>query len=350
MPNSCSNITYFYFMSEKSVYIIYLRVIATVFVILIHASTGFLYRFNPSGFDWNYANWINAATRCSVPIFVMLSGALLINKDEGVLSFYKKRLPKLLFPFAFWTLIYLLYYFFKYSNFEKLSIDQILEISMDKILHGSNAHLWYLYMIIGLYLVLPYFGKMLRQLTMRELEVFLLLWICSMFLTHKRLYDFVPKFDLISFSGYAGYLVLGYYLSIKQFNWTKITPWIGYVACVIFTACASYALSNYRHKYDPGFLNYVIPNTVLVAFFLFIAVKKSIRSDHKVPGWIALIDKYSFGIYLSHIIPLNYIHPILAKHVSTLWVIPLATLLTLAASILITLVIRSLPAGKYVSG
>src|SRR5690606_3042437 len=104
--NSYSNNQYFYIMATKNNYISYLRVIATVFVILIHASTGFLNRFDADSFDWNYANWINSATRCSVPIFVMLSGALLLHKDAGTLLFYSKMIPKLFYPFAFWTIIY----------------------------------------------------------------------------------------------------------------------------------------------------------------------------------------------------------------------------------------------------
>ena len=88
-------------MAEKNIYISYLRVIATVYVVLIHASTGFLVHFDATSFNWNYANWINAATRCAVPIFVTITGALLLPKEETTGAFYKKRFPKLFYPFAF---------------------------------------------------------------------------------------------------------------------------------------------------------------------------------------------------------------------------------------------------------
>lgn len=338
-------------MAEKNSYIIYLRVIATFFVVMIHASTGFLYRIDTEAFDWSYANWINAATRCSVPIFVIISGYLLLHKDENTWLFYKKRIPKLLYPFAFWTLIYLVYYFYRYTNFESLSSEKIGSIILDKILHGANAHLWYLYMIIGLYLAIPFLRKIMLQSTNREIEIFLFFWMLSMCFTSKPLYSVMPKFDLTFFSGYVGYLVLGYYLSIQDFKFKNRT-WvfaITYILMVVIGAIGTNILNQGANKLNTFFYNYVFVTTAIAAASLFLWVKESVMQA-KVPNWILIVDKYSFGIYLSHIIPLNYLHPLISKHFSTAWVIPLATISTVIASVLITLIIRKIPYGKYVSG
>ncbi|WP_231560985.1 acyltransferase family protein [Sphingobacterium sp. T2] len=93
-----------------------------------------------------------------------------------------------------------------------------------------------------------------------------------------------------------------------------------------------------------------LPNTALAAICLFMLLQKTVSQDRPLPLWVQLTDKYSFGIYLVHILPLNYIHPMLSKHMNTLWVIPLATLLTLLSSIGIIILLRKLPYGKYVSG
>ena len=338
-------------MAEKNSYIIYLRVLATIFVVMIHASTGFLYRIDPEAFDWSYANWINAATRCSVPIFVIISGYLLLHKDENTWLFYKKRIPKLLYPFAFWTLIYLVYYFYRYTNFESLSSEKIGSIILDKILHGANAHLWYLYMIIGLYFAIPFLRKIMLQSTNREIEIFLFFWMLSMCFTSKPLYSVMPKFDLTFFSGYVGYLVLGYYLSIQDFKFKNRT-WvfaITYILMVVIGAIGTNILNQGANKLNTFFYNYVFVTTAIAAASLFLWVKESVKQA-KVPNWILIVDKYSFGIYLSHIIPLNYLHPLISKHFSTAWVIPLATISTVIASVLITLIIRKIPYGRYVSG
>lgn len=338
-------------MAEKNSYIIYLRVLATIFVVMIHASTGFLYRIDPEAFDWSYANWINAATRCSVPIFVIISGYLLLHKDENTWLFYKKRIPKLLYPFAFWTLIYLVYYFYRYTNFESLSSEKIGSIILDKILHGANAHLWYLYMIIGLYFAIPFLRKIMLQSTNREIEIFLFFWMLSMCFTSKPLYSVMPKFDLTFFSGYVGYLVLGYYLSIQDFKFKNRT-WVfalTYILMVVIGAIGTNILNQGANKLNTFFYNYVFVTTAIAAASLFLWVKESVKQA-KVPNWILIVDKYSFGIYLSHIIPLNYLHPLISKHFSTAWVIPLATISTVIASVLITLIIRKIPYGRYVSG
>lgn len=337
-------------MQERNIYISYLRVIATIFVVLIHASTGFLYNFKADSFNWDYANWINSATRCAVPVFVTLSGVLLLPKDEGTMSFYKKRLPKLLYPFAFWTLIYLIYYFYRYTNFSALPLGQILRIAQDKILHGANAHLWYLYMIIGLYFTIPFLRKIIKLASVREIEIFLIFWALSMFVNYKIFYKYVPKIDLTFFSGYVGYLVLGYYLSIKSISWPKIIPYLGYVITVLFTGYISWQISFEMGKYDSTFYNYNFFNTALITAFLFIAIKLSFQNKQTLPKWVSIVDKYSFSIYLIHILPLNYIHPWVSKYMTTLYVIPLASVLTVIASILIAYLLRLIPGGKYISG
>lgn len=337
-------------MVEKNIYISYLRIIATLFVVLIHASTGFLPAFDASSFNWNYANWINAATRCAVPIFVALSGALLLPKEENTVLFYKKRLPKIFYPFAFWTIIYIIYYFYRYTNFSVLSISQVLNITWDKVLHGANAHLWYLYMIIGLYFTLPFLKKIIQQASIREIEIFLLLWFLSLFVNYKMFYNYFPKIDLTFFSGYVGYLVLGYYLSIKSFSIRPITPYIGYILVVLFTGYMTWYLSTKQHKYDPTYYNYLFFNTALATTFLFLAIKYTFANKQTMPSWLNTIDRYSFSIYLIHILPLNYIHPWVTKYMDTAWVIPIATLLSIAVSILIAYVLRLLPGGKYISG
>lgn len=337
-------------MATKNNYINYLRVIATLYVILIHASTGFLNRFDANSFDWNYANWINAATRCAVPIFVILSGALLLHKNEETWTFYKKRISKLFYPLVFWSIIYLIYYFYRYTKFSALSYEKIIAIAQDKLLHGANAHLWYLYMIIGLYLAIPYLRKIITQVSIREMEIFLALWFASMIIMNKFYYPYVPKFDLTFFSGYLGYLVLGYYLSVKNINWKKWLPVVGYIIITAFTVYMTYACSFSTKKFNAHWYNYVFPNTALAAAFLFIFFKNLISQEAKLPKWVRIIDKYSFGIYLVHILPLNYIHPFVSKYMSTAWVIPLATLLTLVSSIGIIYILRKIPYGKYVSG
>ena len=222
----------------------------------------------------------------------------------------------------------------------------IWEIVQDKFLHGANAHLWYLYMIIGLYTAIPFLRKMVAQCSTRELEIFLVLWFISMFVLNKN-YN-LPKFDLTFFSGYVGYLVLGYYLTIKQINWNKWSLLVLYGFAVAGIAIGTHYYSEKIRKWDTQFIGYVTPTVAWTAVLLFVSVQSFSKNTTKIPSWVALIERYSFGIYLVHILPLNYVHPIISSYVSTLWVIPLATLATLVLSILIIFLLHRLPYGKYV--
>lgn len=83
-----------------------LRVFAIAMVVILHASGLILVEAEFSSYDWWVGNIYNAFTRMAVPIFFMISGYLLLSKNEGILSFYKKRFSKILLPFIIWTLFY----------------------------------------------------------------------------------------------------------------------------------------------------------------------------------------------------------------------------------------------------
>lgn len=328
-------------MKEKLSYISILRIIATIAVIAIHASSGYLNSTDIAGFDWQYANIINSFTRFSVPIFVMLSGALLLTKEENTGFFYKKRLLKICYPFIFWTIVYIFYN----TDVLDLSTNELVATLIYRFKNGANAHLWYLYMIIGLYLAIPFLQKIVQHATIRELEIFLVLWFITLFIFNKHFPTYLPKLDVTFFSSYTGYLILGYYLRIKDFN--SLKWWSLAIFIASGTSYFTYVMSWKVHEFRPLLYGYLSPNTVLIASSLFIFVK-STSSDLKLPKWAAWIDQYSFGVYLCHILILNYVHPLLPF--GTFLKIPLATFVTLICSILLTCSIRKLPFGKYVSG
>lgn len=337
-------------MASRNIYISYLRVLATLSVVAIHASTGYLNKFHAQSFDWNYANWINAFSRCAVPVFVVVSGYLLLPKQENLEIFYKKRLSKIMWPFIFWTIIYVIYYFSRITNSNQLSTTRIMEIIYQKICNGANAHLWYLYMIVGLYLAIPFIQKMVLRAKIRDIEYFLAFWLAASFFKFQFIREHFPKIDLSFFTAYIGYLVLGYYIQVKSFRWSKYLYLVIYVLGGVFTAIMTFYLSKQHGKYDPTFYNYLTPNTILITVAICLFIKQYTVGINHLPAWIASLDKYSFGIYLVHIIPLNYLHPIVSKYLHTSLVVPIATAATVATSVGIIYLIRLIPGGSRISG
>lgn len=330
-------------------YIAYLRIVATLAVVLIHASTGYLNSTYIQDFDWNYANILHSFTRLSVPIFVMISGALLLPKEESPLEFYRKRLLTILPIFLFWTCVYLIYALWKQPRLSSLSSSQLLHIILPKLRSGANAHLWYLYLLVGLYLAIPFLHKLVKACSKRELELFIGIWWISLFFSNKVFSLYLPSIDMGFFTGYFGYLVLGYYLAQFGFKSSSIKLKAGALYLIIagFTALGTYYLSLDQGGLNPLLYGYTAPNTAVAAaavfvFFRYLPLQENIA---RPLNWV---NSYSFGIYLSHILFLNYIHPLLP--LSTAWKIPTATILTVACSILLSSLLRKLPYGKEITG
>lgn len=87
------------------------KIVAMFAVVIVHVAATFVLNSPIGSSNWWVGNLYESAARWSVPVFVMLSGALLLhpNKQESLSVFYKKRLSRILVPLIFWSLFYLLW-------------------------------------------------------------------------------------------------------------------------------------------------------------------------------------------------------------------------------------------------
>ena len=95
---------------RRFLYMDVLRVCAFLFVVLLHAITPTITNNDLLGtFAWTFSVAANALARMGVPLFLMLTGALLLGREEeapGVLAFYRRRLPRILVPLLVWNVFY----------------------------------------------------------------------------------------------------------------------------------------------------------------------------------------------------------------------------------------------------
>ena len=132
------------------------RWLAAVAVVMLHGAATVV--SDPAAYGsgaWLAANLYDSAARWCVPVFVMISGALLLDPErpQDARRFYSRRVARICAPLLFWTLFYLLW---------RTALDWIDDGRLDlsfwprKLAHGEPYyHLWYLYMIVGLYLFAP---------------------------------------------------------------------------------------------------------------------------------------------------------------------------------------------------
>ncbi len=150
-------------------------------------------------------------------LFFLVSGALLLPAPGTDLKlstrdFLRKRLNKVLLPTLVWTAFYIaVSIILKKNDLDELP-QMVLSIPFSP--QGSGV-LWFMYSLIGLYLLTPILSTWLRRASEKEERFYLLLWCVTLF---YPLLEGVLKIDqtynniLYNFSGYVGYFVLGHYL------------------------------------------------------------------------------------------------------------------------------------------
>ncbi|MDD4969928.1 MAG: acyltransferase family protein [Paludibacter sp.] len=353
-------------MGNKVIYFDNLRVIATIGVIFVHVDINTLNEYNKiPEVSWWIANFFQSLFCFCIPIFVMITGALLLPKDIELKCFLKNRFFRLIIPFLFWSFIYILFNFKFLPQRNEMSIVEIMKWFFLQINGLSSVHFWYIYMIIGVYLTIPIIGGWIRNSGKNEINYFLILWLISIIINQPVFSNFKPNIDLTYFSGFMGYLILGYYLSIKKIESSKVSI-ILILTGFILTTLGTYFYSRNHGSFDSHLYQSFSPNVIILSTGVFLFLKnrnshfESVNSCSKqadVNLKLSIlarnfICKYSYGIYLIHVLILilldkvgissDLINPILG--------IPVTVVMCLLISGTIIYTINKIPFGEYISG
>ena len=311
------------------------RCVAISMVVMLHISAN---SFASFGDNWTISLIYDSLTRSCVPLFFMLSGALLLNKNEPPFIFYKKRLSKIVIPLIFWSYFYLVYRKY-YVGEEALSLSPLT------ILGGPvYYHLWFLYSIISLYIFIP----MLRYYSInasREVKILVLsIWFAfqsvNPFMSYAGL-DLPLGFDLGLASRFTGFALLGEFLSSTNTSCNNKSLIAIFLASTIVTACLTYYTTFNTGSPNEIWFQYHSPFVVISSVCLF-----KILSTSKIEtGIIKSISKFSFGIYFVHIVIMQQVlvrfifTPDTFNSTSLLYLIPLGGVLCICISLIICSII-----------
>ncbi len=335
--------------SKRIIYLDLLRIIATFMVIILHIAGGPWQSLPIHSINWQAANIYDSIVRCSVPLFVMISGALFLdpNKNITIKQIFSKYISRLVIAFLFWQIIYCSYYFFTVSTDIKSII--ILFVT-------GYYHLWFLYMICGLYLITPILRKITEDEKITKYFLILALFfnsIIPLLLKIPILSYFNTPFNNIVYHltlGYSSYYVLGYYLSKKDLSkkQRKIIygcSLLGFITVILGTIM----LSNYNNKADELLFATSYLPVVLESIGLFVLVKYSKNCfTNKTKQLIFNLSKYSFGIYLSHALVIDLLSNLkINVYFANLFItIPLLALLIFIISLIISFILNKIPIIK----
>lgn len=341
-------------MSKEILWADNLRAFATFSVILLHVSASSLNQYGHiSDNIWWVGNIYNSTVRFCVPIFLMLSGALIFSKTYELSNFFKKRFSRIIFPFIFWSLLYIFNdLLIQFLNGDNMYVNEVTSIVFLKLKNGASFHLWYIYMLIGLYLIFPIFQKWINNSSNKEIIYYLFIWLLVMILGLPIINKLKPDIDFRYFSGFIGYPILGYFLAVKLDYKKKLIPFLLFVSGVLITIYGTYIITKLKGQFYDGLYGFLSPNVIIASIGFFLLIKNSTIENNLINNAIRLVSRYSYGIYLSHIIVLFYLSKIGINwiFVNPIFGIPMTTFLCLILSLFLTLFLNKIPLGKYISG
>lgn len=302
---------------EKERQIESLRAFCTIAVVLLHVSGVCVSSYSDGMAPvLQYAlTAVNIWTRFAVPVFIMITGSLLLRPEKSV--DFKKAISK----YVWRMIVVLLTVGFAYAWMEivftekSVQIRQIPRAFYDVLTGNIWDHMWYLYMLIGLYLVIPLLKPFIDQASTRQIDILLIILglFCIVFPTIANYFSFHIGIKFPIQSSCLFYLVLGYRLGILR-NEKSTVITIALLSLVVLMTALICTLVSY-HLMDAGWqrkhLTLDSPVIVFLCIGIFLLFKRmhydTTNTSKANYVWLG-IAKYSFGIYIFHPFWMNMIY------------------------------------------
>lgn len=385
---------------DREKWIDWMRVAACLMVMVVHSTEPFYLGGEGSlilteGDAW-WASFFDTFVRACVPLFVVASSYLQFPLHYSTGEFLRRRALRVLVPFLCWTIVYALVWGEPVENFRSLLLN----------FNYAAGHLWFVYMLVGIYLLMPMLSPWAERVGKRELQFYLLLCFATTLIPFVRalaadgaalviygptgipnraLYPLWGEASWNTYglfyylSGFIGYLLLGLYLRrfVGNLSWGKtlavaLPAWLagfaicfgGFIVMVMNDAAGQFPIegpTGLAAAWETTWINDTAG--VFLMTIGWILVFRKINAG----GWfyrtvLLPISKASYGMYLCHMIALAFFSGWLRESLGTgvdgqlgIWTTPvqilLTALLTFATVALFCVAVRRIPKlGKWVVG
>ncbi len=308
-------------LSERKTELDFARTIAIIFVVLNHvvekvfpitagniASMSLELKF--------FVFLLFTIGRIGVPIFLFLTGFLLLSRDynvENTISFYRFKLLRLVIVWEVWILLYNLFLWW----FNNISIDFFKIICNALFISEVGMmHEWYMPMIIGVYIFIPHISNMLKH-TSNKIVILIMGIVYLHFFCGKCLITLLEKkatFPLemqldLGFSGgvYGLYLILGYllfnnyaYLArvLKERRCYAVSLFCFSIIMLLFTVAFQMISYSIGITYSVW---YNFPSIPIIAGCFFLVLIKNHFDTKFASKILGMLSNYAFGVYLIHV-------------------------------------------------
>ena len=364
--------------TDNRVYFLdYLRVVACFMVILVHCIEPFDLGDGgtviASKSDALWVTCINSLLRIAVPLFVMISSYLLVPVAGSTEQFYRRRVERVAIPFIIFSLAYALIPAWG-SGGEVEILDNLKVLTFNFL--PLSGHLWFVYMMLGVYLIMPIISPWLERVSARGERIFLALWILATAVPFIReLGEAVRgsvgiwgeaswnEFGTLYYvSGFIGYVVAAHYIR-KYVDW-GVGKTLAVALPLLAAGYAITAIPFYNAIPDSypihesidlaidmelswSFASLGAALQTLAVFLLFRLIKRPCKAY----PLFAHISKRSYGIYLAHMFVLVPLFDwVSGWGMATPLVMIISALLTMIITALLVELLSLLPKSKYIIG
>ena len=299
-------------MNKRIIYFDYLRVFATFAVIIVHVSAQNWYVTNVNTLEWQIFNIYDSIVRWAVPVFVMISGALFLEKGYDLKKIYSKNILRMVTAFIFWGGVYAIV-----NGGSKMTI-------LSNVLRG-HYHMWFIPMIVGLYICIPIIHKIIES---EEITKYFLGIAFSFSFLLPQIVQLVNDFggervkticsifnstlnnmNLYLVLGYTGYFIGGFYLN--RLDLSKRSRHIIYLLGIVgglLTIVLDAYLAIRVQKPVENYYGYFCMNVLMESLAVFVWVKYNAPKCKKLDAIIDKLAQYSFGAYLVHVLVIEQLN------------------------------------------
>lgn len=331
--------------NKRILYLDYLRILAIFAVVVLHTAAQKWYVTPIETAEWKIFNLFDSMVRWCVPVLVMISGALFLDPDKAIdtKKLFSKSILRMAAAYVCWSLVY---------ASDRLLRGASLEYAITVFVKGES-HLWYMFMIIGLYMVVPILRKITESrsieryflvigffftfLLPRVLDFLATCPFSSGFFLIQPFKDVMTKTDFHLTLGYVYYFVLGHYLAgldiRRGVRCSLYCLCIAAFAAIFFlTDWHSALIGKASSKYYGNFTLLVFICSV-AAFVFGKYVLSSFKPQGRTLQIILHLSKCSFGVYLIHMLILNKLELLL--HWTPLSFLPLINIPLLSVAVFV---------------
>lgn len=385
-------------LERREVWVDWMRVAACFMVVLVHATEPFYLGGEGSLIltrsDAFWSSFFDSFVRACVPLFIVASSYLQFPLHYSSGEFLRRRAVRILIPFIIWTLVYAFVWGEPVSNLKDLLLN----------FNYAAGHLWFVYMLLGVYILMPMLSPWAEKVSKKELQVYLGIWLFTTLIPLIR--DWVsndpiaitygptgiprqalfPLWGEASWNGYGmfyyisgfiGYLLLGLYFRrfVGELSWKKtlavaLPCWLGGFAISFGGFLRRVAETSEGIFPTGGGISTAVywettwcNDTIGVALMTIgmILIFRKITSEGRFYSKVLLpVSKASYGMYLSHLLVLvplaGYIRGWLGSGIDGMlgfWTTPVEIVLSAVSAFvcvaIISVILRKIPKiGKYI--